>query len=263
MGFVFGGYYRVDSVMHRLDPRIKINLMFLNIITCMLANRFVSLFIMTLLMILAWRLARIPLAIVVKSMFPVVYLTAMTVFFNFFFVAQGNELLSIGFILVTDRGIYLGLYMGLRLALMFAGSVLMTLTTTSLAMTNALSYMLRPFERIGFPAYEITLMMRMALSFMAGITTSMSDIRKAQAARGAVFDQGGPIRRVRALIPCLVPLFAQCFRDSENLALAIESRCYHGSGEHSQYRTYKIRAADLMALAVMLAASAGTIALRF
>jgi energy-coupling factor transport system permease protein len=131
---------------------------------------------------------------------------------------------------------------------MFTGGILLTLTTSPIALAYGIGSLLGPFSRFGLPAYEISLMIRIALRFIPDIGQSFNHIRKAQQARGAVFDHGGPLRRLQALLPCLVPLFAQCLRNAENLGLAMEGRCYHGGPNRSHYRTYQVKAADWLAL---------------
>jgi energy-coupling factor transport system permease protein len=126
----------------------------------------------------------------------------------------------------------------------------------------AVGQMLAPFERLGLPAYEISLMMHIALRFIPDIGKSFNHIRKAQQARGAVFDRGGPLRRVKALVPCLVPLFAECFRNAEYLGLAMESRCYHGGSDRSHYRQYRVGTRDLLALGIFALLIAGLVAQR-
>jgi len=178
------------------------------------------------------------------------------------FVSSGSVLWHWWIITITDEGVYRGIFMAFRLFLMFASAFLVTLTTSAIALAGGIGQLLAPWERLGFPAYEISLMISIALRFIPDIGRSFNHIRKAQQARGAVFNIGGPLRRARALVPCLVPLFAQCFRNAEYLALAMESRCYHGGTRHTVYREYRIRPADILALLVVGAVLAAQIVWR-
>ncbi|MDR2957677.1 MAG: energy-coupling factor transporter transmembrane protein EcfT [Coriobacteriales bacterium] len=261
-GFTFGNYYRADSFIHGLDARIKINLMLLLMTVMFISNSFYNLAIITAFMLSGWLIARIPYSVAWRAMLPAALFALFPFFFDTFFIADGQQLFQWGILRVTDAGLSQGIYMGIRLFLLFGCGILVTLTTTSLALAYAIGSMLEPFRRFGLPAYEISLMIRIALRFIPDIGSSFNHIRKAQQARGAVFDHGSPLRRVKALIPCLVPLFAECFRNAENLALAMESRCYHGSSQRSYYREYRIGSKDILALSLVLLLIAGSIVMR-
>jgi len=255
--YTLGNFYNTDSVIHRLDPRVKINLMFALMIITLVADGFPGLGLLFVFSLLGWILAKIPLRVVAGVVRPVIFFAVIPLVLNIFFVTDGVLLTSIGPITVTDRGIYLGVFYSCRLVLMFTTGILLTLTTSSLALAYAIGLMLAPFERFGLPAYEISLLLRIALRFVPDISLSLNHIRKAQLARGAVFDSGSIFARAKALISCMTPLFVLCFKNAENLSNAMESRCYHGSGNRSFYREYSLGKADwitLSAFSVLLVA---------
>ncbi|MDR3136054.1 MAG: energy-coupling factor transporter transmembrane protein EcfT [Coriobacteriales bacterium] len=247
---IIGQYYYRDSLIHALDPRLKLSLLLFFIALAFVADSFLALFI--LLALLGWTvgLSRIPLPAVVKALLPTLALLLFPLLFNLFFVQSGTILTQLGGIAITDEGLYRGTYMSLRLLFLFSCATLVTLTTTTIAISDACAAMLRPFRRLGVPDIEIALLVSIALRFIPTLADAYSDILKAQQARGAIFDKGGPIARLRGLLPLLVPLFAQAFRHGEDLAVAMESRCYHG-GERSHYRELRMRKADYGALAVV------------
>ena len=181
--------------------------------------------------------------------------------FNLFFVQEGQVLLHWGPVLITAEGLYRGVYMTLRLLFLFGAATMVTLTTTTIAISDACAAMLRPLRRLGVPDREIGMMVSIALRFVPTLTDAYTDIRKGQQARGAVFDSGGPLTRLRNLIPLLVPLFAQAFRHGEELAVAMESRCYHG-GERTHYRQLRLSKVDYAALAIVGAVAVLLIVLR-
>ncbi|MCL2136224.1 MAG: energy-coupling factor transporter transmembrane protein EcfT [Coriobacteriia bacterium] len=261
--FGFGSYYAAGSFVHRLDPRVKINLLLVLMVAMFVADSFLGLLCVCVFMLLVWWAARIPLSLVGRSILPLLFLVSFPLVLNILFHNDGTLLFSYGPLYITDRGVYLGVYMSFRLLLMFSCGILLSLTTTSLSIAYAVGEMLSPFERLGLPAYEISLMIRIALSFIPDISDSFYRIRKAQQGRGAVFDSGSPIRRVKALVPCLVPLFAQCFRNAEYLGLAMESRCFHGSSQRSFYREYRIGQNDFIAVFLVVLVLSLTVLTRF
>lgn len=259
--FNFGNYYQVDSLIHRLDPRVKLNLVLLLMTAAFITDTLVALLPIALFVLTMWIIARIPFRIVWRSLLPLLVFMLVPVCMNVFFNRDGVVLFELGSVSVTDEGISQGLYAGFRLVLLASSGVLLTLTTTSLAIAYAITEMLEPFKRFDMPAYEIGLMIRIALRFIPDVASSFNHIRKAQAARGAVFDSGGPIKRLGALVPCMVPLFAQCYRNAENLGVAMESRCYTVSNR-SHYRSYKATKSDYVAIACCLVLLATSIAWR-
>jgi energy-coupling factor transport system permease protein len=259
----FGRYQPGTSLLYRLDPRTKLASLVLIIVSLFSAADFLALAFMTLVVAAIWLSLRLPLRLVLKTIIPLFVLSLFPLLFNLFFIHEGTTLVQWGFIQITDGGIYQGCFMALRLFLMFAVAIALITCTRPLDMAKAFGRLLAPLERLHVPAYELSLMFGIALRFIPDIGISFNAVRKAQQARGAVFDSGGPIRRLRAFLPCLVPLFTQVFRHAEELALAMESRCYHGGSAHSSYRESHFRRRDLMALIVCAAIMALVIGLRF
>ncbi|MDR0351004.1 MAG: energy-coupling factor transporter transmembrane protein EcfT, partial [Coriobacteriales bacterium] len=207
-----GQFHNADSIVHRLDPRVKISLLFVLIATVFFANSFAGLGLVLLLLLIVTALSALTPTLVLKAAAPLCILLIFPLLFNTFFTPEGVPLFSWGIILITDEGLYRACFLTLRLLLLLISAVLLTLTTSPIALCDAMAAMLRPFERLGVPAYELSMMASIALRFIPTLLEDFDRIRKAQRARGAVFDRGGPIARLRALLPCLVPLFAQSFK---------------------------------------------------
>jgi energy-coupling factor transport system permease protein len=250
--FRFGSYYRGSSLIHRLDARIKFSLFIFVLFALLFVSSFLTLGIVAGCLVLLWLIARIPPKTALRALWPVIIFALFPLIMNSFFISEGTELIRLGFLRVTDVALRQGCFMSIRLVLIFSSAVLLTLTTTSLDLANGIGMMMAPLERFRFPAYEISLMLRIALSYIFDIGQEFLRIQKAQQARGALFNSGGPIRRIKALIPCLVPLFSQCFRNAENLGLAMESRCYHGGSNRSYYRQMKVAGRDIVAVCLVV-----------
>ncbi len=247
---VLGQYHHAESIVHRLDPRIKITLMLILFVAAFLANSFFALLVLLLLDIVIIALSKVRPKTVVKAVAPLAFLLIFPLFFNLFFISEGTSLFSWGAILITDHGAYQAGFMTLRLFILFLTATLLTLTTSTIMLGDGISAMLRPFVRFGLPAYEISMMVSIALRFLPTLFEDFDHIRKAQMARGAVISQGGPIKRVKLLLPLLVPLFAQSLRHAEELAVAMESRCYHGGTNRTHYRVFSVGRADVIAIAI-------------
>ncbi|MCL1846913.1 MAG: energy-coupling factor transporter transmembrane protein EcfT [Coriobacteriia bacterium] len=248
-----GQFHNTDSIMHRLDPRTKVTLLFVMIVAVFLTDTFLGLAVIAALLLTALLLSAVPPKTALKALAPLSFFLLFPLFLNLFFVSDGDTLLSWGPILITDVGLYQAGFMTLRLLLLFFTATLLTLCTSPIALCDATAAMLRPFRRLGVPAYEISMMISIALRFIPTLLDDFDHIVKAQKTRGAVFDRGGPIRRVKAIVPCLVPLFAQSFRHAEELAMAMESRCYHGGENRTHYHILRFAPRDGVASALSLA----------
>ncbi|MDR0347070.1 MAG: energy-coupling factor transporter transmembrane protein EcfT, partial [Coriobacteriales bacterium] len=224
-------------------------LLFVIAIAIFLADNFVGLLTILVFLLIVIALSSLTLRLTAKAFAPLSILLIFPLILNLFFMSDGNQLVRWGIILITDGGLYRAGFMTLRLLLLFTTAVLLTLTTSLIALGDAVASMLRPFERFGMPSYEIAMMITIALRFIPTLLEDFDHIRKAQQARGAVFDRGGPIARAKAFLPCLIPLFAQSFRRAEELALAMESRCYHGGSERTHYHILKLGMRDACATA--------------
>jgi energy-coupling factor transport system permease protein len=248
-----GQYHHADSIIHRLDPRIKLTLLVVLIASVFTASGFWGLGLLLLFLMAVVALSRVSPKIVLKAFAPLSFLLIFPLVFNALFISTGTPLVEAGPLLITDEGLYRGAFMTLRLFLLFISATILTLTTSPIALTDALASMLHPFERFGVPAAEIAMMVSIALRFIPTLMEDFDRIRKAQTARGAIFDTGGPIRRLRAIVPLFVPLFAQSFRHAEDLAVAMESRCYHGGSLRTHYHILKLGLRDTLACVAMIA----------
>jgi energy-coupling factor transport system permease protein len=247
-----GQYHHAESILHRIDPRCKVTLLFVFMATVFLADTFIGMGVLVLFLLFIIAISNIKLWVVFKAFLPLSFLLIFPLLFNIFFIQTGTPLVHWGVILITDEGISRACFMTLRLFLLFLSATLLTLTTSPISLCDATASMLHPFERFGVPAYEISMMISIALRFVPTLMEDFEHIRKAQQSRGAVFDRGGPIARIKSIVPCLVPLFAQSFRHAENLALAMESRCYHGGDHRTHYHILKFAPRDAVATLVCI-----------
>ena len=249
-----GQFHNAQSIIHRLDARTKITLLFVLIVTTFLADGFPGLIVVGVILLICIAFSSLSVKTILKAITPISFLLIFPLFFNLFFVSDGTTLLQWGFIQITDLGVYRAGFMTLRLFLLFLSAALLTLCTSSIALCDATAAMLRPFRRFGLPSYEISMMISIALRFIPTLLEDFDHIVKAQRSRGAVFDRGGPIARLKSVIPCLIPLFAQSFRHAEDLALAMESRCYHGGENRTHYHILKFAPRDGVAFGICLTA---------
>ena len=222
-----GQYYATDSVIHRLDPRTKLVGTLAYLIALFIYTSPYVFALAAVFLISAILLSRVPFRYILKGLKPIWFLLLFTVIINMLFI-KGTPLFSIWKITVSREGVEQALSMGVRLILLILGSNLMTLTTTPTRLTAGMEHLMKPLKLIGGPVHEIAMMMSIALRFIPILMDEANRIMNAQTARGADFTSGGLIRRARALIPLLVPLFVSAFRRANDLALAMESRGYHG-----------------------------------
>lgn len=254
-----GQYFPGNSAIHRLDPRTKLIGMIAYIAIVFVIDALL-LFALPAAFVLATALiAGLPLSYLVRSLKPIRLLLAFMFVINLFMIKTGDPLLEWGFLRVTWGGVRQAVYITLRLALLLLGTSLMTLTTTPIALTDGMEKLLAPLSKIGFPAHELSMMMTIALRFIPTLIEEADKIMKAQMARGADFESGNLIRRAKSMVPVLVPLFISAFRRADELAMAMESRCYHGGEGRTRMHVLKLRPADgfaALALALMAAAVA-------
>jgi energy-coupling factor transport system permease protein len=246
-----GQYYPTNSVVHRLDPRVKLAGTFLYIVSLFLFQEFYGYIAVVLFLLTVIKLSKVPIRFIVKGLKPVVVLLLFTVFFNLFFTS-GNVILHWYFIKITDKGLRLAGFMGIRLTCLILGSSLMTFTTTPNQLTDGLERLLWPLRRIKVPVHEISMMMSIALRFIPILLEETDKIMKAQMARGADFESGGLLKRAKSLIPLLVPLFVSAFRRANDLAMAMEARCYRGGEGRTKMKPLKYKSRDYMGYLVLL-----------
>ncbi len=248
-----GQFVPGDSAVHRLDPRTKILAMIAYIVLVFLVQSMAAFAVPFLFVALALLLSGVPLSYVWSSLKPMRWLIAFMFLINLFFTQGERVLFSWWIVRVTAEGVRQAVFISLRLILLVAGTSLLTLTTSPIALTDGLERLLKPLARLRFPAHELAMMMTIALRFIPTLLEETDRIRKAQMARGADFESGGLVARARAMVPILVPLFVSAFRRADELAMAMESRCYHGGEGRTRMRELRLARRDLYA--------AGTVAL--
>lgn len=222
-----GQYYPEQSVVHRLDARTKIVGTLLYIIEIFLVNSFAGFGLVILALGVLIGISRVPVRFIFKGLKAVVFIILLTFVLNLF-MFDGTVLWHWKFLTITYEGLYRSCFMALRLILLIIGTSMLTLTTKPMELTDGLEKLLKPFNRLGLPSHEIALMMSIALRFIPTLLEETDKIMKAQQARGADFESGNLIQRVKNMIPILIPLFVGSFRIAQDLALAMEARCYHG-----------------------------------
>nr|WP_288796192.1 energy-coupling factor transporter transmembrane component T [uncultured Mogibacterium sp.] len=222
-----GQYYPEQSVIHRLDARTKILGTLLYIIEIFLVNSFAGFGLVILALGVLIGISRVPVRFIFRGLKAVVFIILLTFVLNLF-MFDGTVLWHWEFLTITYEGLYRSCFMALRLILLIIGTSMLTLTTKPMELTDGLEKLLKPFNRFGLPSHEIALMMSIALRFIPTLLEETDKIMKAQQARGADFESGNLIQRVKNMIPILIPLFVGSFRIAQDLALAMEARCYHG-----------------------------------
>ncbi len=245
-----GQYFPGKSVLHRLDPRMKLLLTVLYIVMLFSASGFTGLGIGIVFLIFAFAISGIPIKMMVKGVKPILPVIIFTGILNLFFISTGNVIFSLGFIKITDDGLSTMIFMAVRIIFLICGTSLLTYTTSPIALTDAIERVLSPLRVFHFPAHEIAMMMTIALRFIPTLIEETDKIMSAQKARGADFESGSLINRAKALIPVLIPLFVSAFRRAEELALAMECRCYRGGEGRTRMKQLKTTHLDYIALAV-------------
>lgn len=222
-----GQYYPATSILHRLDPRVKIVGTFAFIISLFLFNNFIGYLFATIFLVTVIKLSKVPFSFMVKGLKAIVILLIITISFQLF-LTPGEPIFSFYAVSITKEGLRLAVFMAFRLTYLVIGSSVMTLTTTPNNLTDGLERLLRPLRKIKVPVHEIAMMMSIALSFIPILMEETDKIMKAQMARGADFESGNLIKKTKSLVPLLVPLFVSAFRRANDLAMAMEARCYRG-----------------------------------
>ena len=246
-----GQYYPVDSRVHRLDPRIKLILTIVFIVAVFMAKTFVGYALILAFVWMCARLANVPFRMLLRGLKPLRLIIILTFLLNLFFTAGETTWLEFWVIRVTKEGFLQALFYSLRLVFLVIGTSLLTLTTSPVALSDGIELLLTPLKKIHFPAHELAMMMTIALRFIPTLLEETDKIMKAQMARGADFESGNLLSRAKAMVPLLVPLFVSAFRRAGDLAMAMESRCYHGGEGRTRLRVLKIARADWIACGVM------------
>ncbi|MDD6282636.1 MAG: energy-coupling factor transporter transmembrane component T [Oribacterium sp.] len=245
-----GQYYPVDSVIHRLDPRVKLLATLIYLISLFVMNSFTGYLIAALALAVLVKFSRVPFRFMTRGLKSIIIVLLISVSFNLF-LTPGTELVRFGFLRITREGLRIALMMGVRLILLVLGSSLMTLTTTPNQLTDGLEKGLGILKRVGVPVHEIAMMMSIALRFIPILVEETDKIMKAQQARGADFESGNIIQRAKAMVPILVPLFISAFRRANDLAMAMEARCYRGGEGRTKMKPLHYERRDRIAYIVI------------
>ncbi len=247
-----GQYYPVDSAVHRLDPRIKLILTILFIVAVFMSHSFVGYLLLLGFLFFTCRMANVPFRFLLKGLRPLRMIIILTFLLNLFFTPGEDLWVSVWIIRIYREGVMQALFYSLRLAFLVAGTSLLTLTTSPIALSDGIEKLLTPLKVIHFPAHELAMMMTIALRFIPTLLEETDKIMKAQMARGADFESGNLLVRAKAMVPLLVPLFVSAFRRAGDLAMAMESRCYHGGEGRTRLRVLKTTKNDWIALGIVL-----------
>ncbi len=246
-----GQYYPAESILHRLDPRVKLIGTLVFIVSLFLFDTFLGYILAGLFLYGAIKLSKVPFKFIVKGLKAVVILLVFTLIFNVF-LTPGEPIFTLGFIKITKEGLRTAAFMGIRLVFLILGSSLMTFTTTPNQLTDGLENVLGPLKKIHVPVHEVAMMMSIALRFIPILLEETDKIMKAQQARGADFESGKMIQRAKAMIPILVPLFISAFRRASDLAMAMEARCYRGGEGRTKMKPLKYKKADYLTFGVFV-----------
>lgn len=247
-----GQYFPGKSFIHRLDPRVKLILTFFFILFLFLIKQSITFGIIILFLILIIAVSKIPFKIVLKSLKPILPLILFTAVLNMFFM-DGEIIFKWWIIKITDTGLRQAVLMSIRIVCLIVGASMLTYTTSPIALTDAIERIFKPLKYIKFPVHEMAMMMTIALRFIPTLLEETDKIMSAQKARGADLETGGLTKRAKALIPILIPLFVSAFRRAEELALAMECRCYRGDVGRTRMKQLKMTYVDYIGIAVMSA----------
>lgn len=244
-----GQYYQSDSVIHKLDPRVKLITTIVFIISLFVVDNFIGYIIAALFLAIVIKMSKVPFKFMVKGMKSIMVLLLITVIFNLF-LTPGEALITVWKLTITKEGLKTAVFMAIRLTFLIIGSSVMTLTTTPNNLTDGLEKLMRPLRVIHVPVHEIAMMMSIALRFIPILLEETDKIMKAQIARGADFENGNLIKKAKSLVPLLVPLFISAFRRANDLAMAMEARCYRGGEHRTKMKPLQYKKRDALAYTI-------------
>lgn len=256
-----GQYFPGDSFLHRMDPRAKIISTLIFMIAIFLADSVVAYTLVGAFTFLAMGMSRLPVRLIWASIKPLWIIIAFTLLIHVF-TTPGTVVWQYSFLSITQEGLRMGGFMGARLVFLILFSSLLTYTTSPIRLTDGIEYLLNPFKRIGVPAHELAMMMTIALRFIPTLLEETDRIMKAQEARGADFTTGSIVKRAKNMIPLLVPLFISAFRRADELAIAMEARCYRGGENRTRMKELVITPVDYVGLGAVLIVTAILLVLR-
>lgn len=246
-----GQYYPGNSVIHRLDPRVKIIATMAFIVALFVVDSFLGFGISFLALTVVIAVSKVPVKYILRGLKPIFLIILLTFMLNVFMI-DGEVLVKVGFLQITKEGLYTAVFMATRLILLIIGSSLLTLATKPMSLTDGIESLLKPLRRIGVPAHELAMMMTIALRFIPTLLEETDKIMKAQQARGADFETGNVFKRAKHLIPILIPLFISAFRIAQDMAMAMEARCYRGGDNRTRMNGMKLGKIDVVATILMI-----------
>ncbi len=242
-----GQYYPTDSIIHRLDARVKLILTLIFIVIVCLVNNFIGYLFSVIFVLSIIKLSKVPVKLLLKSLKSIFFIVFFTFILNIFIIPGDTVLFQIWIAKISVESLLIASRMVIRLTVLVMASSLLTLTSSPIQLTDAIEHLLHPFKKIGVPSHQIAMMMTITLRFIPTLIEEMEKIVKAQKARGADFETGGIIKKAKALIPVLVPLFLSSFRRADELATAMEARCYRGDVERTKMKEMKFHRNDFYA----------------
>ncbi|NLH01527.1 MAG: energy-coupling factor transporter transmembrane protein EcfT [Clostridiales bacterium] len=254
-----GQYFPGNSFIHRLDPRTKLICTLIYIIALFAAKSYVTYGILLTFLCLSVAVANITPSSLLKGLKPITFIIVFTAVLNLFYTKGGKELFSFWVFTVTSNGLKTAVFMVLRIMLLITGTFLLTYTTKPMTLTDGMELLMNPLKKINVPVHEFSLMMSIALRFIPTLIEEADKISNAQKARGADFETGKLTERAKALLPLLVPLFVSAFRRADELATAMESRCYHGGEGRTRMKKLRMTTADIVTLSLSVVFLAGII----
>ncbi len=257
-----GQFFPGNSPVHRMDPRTKLILLIVYIVVLFTAANWISYSIVFAFLAITIAISQIPLKAIVRGMKPLVMILIFTGVLNLFFTAGEDVLISVWIIKITREGLVRAVFMVARILMLIAGTFLLTYTTSPIALTDGLESLLSPLKKVRLPVHELSMMMCIALRFIPTLIEETDKIMSAQKARGADFENGSLMERVKALVPILVPLFISAFRRADELATAMECRCYHGGEGRTKMKLLRYHRVDIYAFGIGILLTAAVFTLR-
>ena len=257
-----GQHYPTNSIIHKLDSRVKLIATFIFMISLFIINKFWPYAIISLSLISVIKMSDIPVRYILKGLKPLRWIILFTFVLNVFFL-PGDTIWSFGFMKITRQGLEQAIFMAIRLILLVAGTSLLTLTTSPMELTDGIERLLKGFEKVGMPVHELAMMMTIALRFIPTLLDETDKIMKAQMSRGADFESKNIVNRAKSLVPLLVPLFVSAFRRASELATAMEARCYRGGYNRTKMKESIMKKSDYVSIVILIIYLAIIIMTRF
>ncbi|MCL2286311.1 MAG: energy-coupling factor transporter transmembrane protein EcfT [Firmicutes bacterium] len=252
---IVGQYYPTNSIIHRLDPRVKLIGAFAHIAVLLMINNFIGYAIIAVYVAVIIAFSKVPPRLMFRGLRAILFMLMFAVGINLFLAPGDTVIFQLGFVRLTMEGIAQGALMAIRLVLLVIGTSMLTLATSPIKLTDGIEALLRPLKIVKVPAHDIAMMMTITLRFIPILADEMDKIMKAQKARGADFETGGLTKRAKSLLPILVPLFVSAFKRADELATAMEARCYRGDVDRTKMKEMKMTPTDWLTIGVILAVS--------